>query len=222
MRTIWGKAFATAGVLSLLAGAAQAKIVNITFSGVVYDSIDTLGEFGDAGMQLDGAAFVTTYRFDTTIGAADFTGEHSDVQGGSWLGWATPVLAASITINGHTISAPGSWFGEIYARFVDPVQFYVESSAASNHILFNYLEPGALGVGWATPDFADFDGDISDVPGYGGYYNGDASVSLIQQHLTISSEGAVPEPASWALMVGGFGLVGGAMRSRRRVSVSFG
>jgi hypothetical protein len=25
----------------------------------------------------------------------------------------------------------------------------------------------------------------------------------------------VPEPASWALMLGGFGLVGGAMRRRR-------
>lgn len=32
--------------------------------------------------------------------------------------------------------------------------------------------------------------------------------------------GAVPEPASWALMLGGFGLVGGAMRARRR-SVAF-
>jgi len=30
----------------------------------------------------------------------------------------------------------------------------------------------------------------------------------------------VPEPASWALMLGGFGLVGSAMR-RRRVSLSF-
>jgi hypothetical protein len=34
--------------------------------------------------------------------------------------------------------------------------------------------------------------------------------------------GAVPEPASWALMVGGFGMVGGAMRSRRKAAVSFG
>jgi len=35
--------------------------------------------------------------------------------------------------------------------------------------------------------------------------------------------GAVPEPASWAMMLGGFGLVGGAMRSRKRMSaVSFG
>jgi len=31
----------------------------------------------------------------------------------------------------------------------------------------------------------------------------------------------VPEPASWALMLGGFGLVGGAMRSRRTAAVTF-
>ena len=33
---------------------------------------------------------------------------------------------------------------------------------------------------------------------------------------------AVPEPASWMLMLGGFGAVGGALRSRRKTSVSFG
>jgi len=32
----------------------------------------------------------------------------------------------------------------------------------------------------------------------------------------------VPEPASWAMMVGGFGLVGGALRSRRKTAVAFG
>jgi outer membrane protein assembly factor BamB len=34
--------------------------------------------------------------------------------------------------------------------------------------------------------------------------------------------GSVPEPASWALMIGGFGMVGAAMRRRRSVAVSFG
>ncbi len=34
--------------------------------------------------------------------------------------------------------------------------------------------------------------------------------------------GAVPEPASWAMMLGGFGMVGGAMRSRRKAALSFG
>ena len=32
----------------------------------------------------------------------------------------------------------------------------------------------------------------------------------------------VPEPASWALMLGGFGLIGAALRSRKRAAVSFG
>jgi hypothetical protein len=31
-----------------------------------------------------------------------------------------------------------------------------------------------------------------------------------------------PEPASWAMMLGGFGLVGGAMRARRKAAFSFG
>ena len=33
--------------------------------------------------------------------------------------------------------------------------------------------------------------------------------------------GAVPEPATWALFMLGFGAIGGAMRSRRRTSVAF-
>ena len=34
-------------------------------------------------------------------------------------------------------------------------------------------------------------------------------------------EAAVPEPATWALMIAGFGLVGGAMRRRRIAKVSY-
>lgn len=34
--------------------------------------------------------------------------------------------------------------------------------------------------------------------------------------------GAVPEPASWAMMVGGFGLAGLAMRRRQRTALRFG
>jgi hypothetical protein len=36
-----------------------------------------------------------------------------------------------------------------------------------------------------------------------------------------ASVAGVPEPASWALMIGGFGVVGGAMRRRQRVAVRF-
>ena len=41
--------------------------------------------------------------------------------------------------------------------------------------------------------------------------------------LTVTSDvmGGVPEPASWALMIAGFGLVGGAMRRRAQVRVAY-
>jgi len=35
--------------------------------------------------------------------------------------------------------------------------------------------------------------------------------------LTADSTGAVPEPASWAMLIAGFGLTGAAMRRRRRM-----
>ncbi|TFU01185.1 PEP-CTERM sorting domain-containing protein [Polymorphobacter arshaanensis] len=35
-------------------------------------------------------------------------------------------------------------------------------------------------------------------------------------NVSLTAAGGVPEPASWALMVGGFGLLGGALRQRRR------
>lgn len=43
--------------------------------------------------------------------------------------------------------------------------------------------------------------------------------------LTLGIEGVapgIPEPASWAMLVGGFGLIGGAMRVRHKSAVSFG
>jgi hypothetical protein len=39
--------------------------------------------------------------------------------------------------------------------------------------------------------------------------------------VNAASVGAVPEPAAWAMMIAGFGLVGGAMRRRTKVSVSY-
>lgn len=33
--------------------------------------------------------------------------------------------------------------------------------------------------------------------------------------------GDVPEPASWVMMLGGFGLIGGALRARRRASIRY-
>lgn len=55
-----------------------------------------------------------------------------------------------------------------------------------------------------------------------GFRDDPSYVQFDKLSVTVGTSGAVPEPASWALMLGGFGLVGGAMRSRRKAVVSFG
>jgi hypothetical protein len=54
---------------------------------------------------------------------------------------------------------------------------------------------------------------------YGPYDNaGGVALKIVRDGAT----GGVPEPTSWALMLSGFGLVGGALRNRRKSAVSFG
>ena len=51
---------------------------------------------------------------------------------------------------------------------------------------------------------------------------GGASLSFsIPDNVVVTVPTGVPEPASWALMVGGFGMVGGAMRRRGTAIVRF-
>ena len=54
--------------------------------------------------------------------------------------------------------------------------------------------------------------------GHAGYAYLDGFGSVVGGGGTSS---AAPEPASWAMMIGGFGMVGGALRRRSRTTVSF-
>ena len=49
---------------------------------------------------------------------------------------------------------------------------------------------------------------------------GDGQTPAISHFLVFGPGGAVPEPASWAMMIGGLALVGGVMR-RRRTAVQY-
>ena len=64
---------------------------------------------------------------------------------------------------------------------------------------------------------------VTSANGIGGFSfsnnaEGNTSIDNIN---TVASE-AVPEPASWAMMLGGFGLIGAVLRSSRKAMLSFG
>jgi hypothetical protein len=46
--------------------------------------------------------------------------------------------------------------------------------------------------------------------------------TLFTGHFIGGAAAPAPEPASWAMMLAGFGMIGGALRSRRRIAVAFG
>lgn len=63
-------------------------------------------------------------------------------------------------------------------------------------------------------------GDYHILPGV--YDTEDAYGDAFRVTIAQIDIGAVPEPGSWAMMLGGFGLIGGALRQRRRATISFG
>ena len=63
------------------------------------------------------------------------------------------------------------------------------------------------------PAFGDFGGGLNSGFGeFSGYAPIFSSAAFVQ--------GAIPEPATWALMIGGFGMVGAASRRARRAALA--
>jgi hypothetical protein len=67
----------------------------------------------------------------------------------------------------------------------------------------------------------DFDGSIDEVAVWNYGLNATQVADIYASRNDAGTTGAVPEPASWAMMLGGFGLVGGAMRRRQRTAIRF-
>ena len=72
----------------------------------------------------------------------------------------------------------------------------------------------SYGLTWGTDYPGDVDNFLNDSWGeFSGYVP-----TYIHYNFITASE--APEPAAWALMIGGFGFVGGAMRRHRKMAVA--
>lgn len=94
-----------------------------------------------------------------------------------------------------------------------------------------YLKPGSAPAGlWSDFEFANKTGSFFDYSLNDGQHYSFASGGVIALNTVFSddlpeiglgfhtlAQGAVPEPAAWAMMLAGFGAIGGAMR-RRHIS----
>lgn len=104
----------------------------------------------------------------------------------------------------------------------------VDGTTAGQRILAGFIQNGRLD--WDNNGIATFGfgkggllqvaltDDVIFSSGILGLSHKEAKVGAT---FTLLQDSAVPEPASWAMLIAGFGMVGGAMRQRRKATVIF-
>jgi hypothetical protein len=219
-------AVAASGLLAAMPAAAVVKIAKYT--GTVAYGFDQTGVFAAPGSDLTGYSWVATYTYDKALGGYQFTDgvNYDNSYGGPGYGIAgSPVLSSTITINGVTRSLPGAWAGYAYTGTYPFVQHYNQDYSDDGiTYISNYNNNYSYVAG--TPASLDQNfGPVASAISYG-YTQWEAfdyttstyteyAYASMSTDAVYSVGNAVPEPASWALMITGFGLVGAAVRRRR-------
>ncbi|MBS1825046.1 MAG: PEP-CTERM sorting domain-containing protein [Acidobacteria bacterium] len=110
--------------LALAALPAQANVV-VTWTGTVFDGNDPADYFGVGPNanplgNLQGQAFTAQFTIDPTVGSITTAPDYFDVRGGTFTGaFASPLISATLTINGVTYSYGSNYFGG-YQRDATP------------------------------------------------------------------------------------------------------
>ncbi|WP_136161709.1 PEPxxWA-CTERM sorting domain-containing protein [Sphingomonas flavalba] len=131
----------------------------------------------------------------------------------------TALEAVNITASANVYN-PGNGINYNLPGFVYDNISYVDWQQVPNFFRMTFSDAGKnfQMVLYFTPALSDAGSKISTTQSF-------ESEIGVHRYVTAGSAalsaGAVPEPATWALLIAGFGLVGGAMRSRKRVTVAF-
>lgn len=165
-----------------------------------------------------------SFNRDTTYGT-DFTDISSlTLDDGTQLGFAAPANIRTIGSGWATWS--GGYTGQVLFNTGGTTMTIALNSMLGGFGLF--VEPDPFGLRNFTmilsdgsTAFASYDGNAG--AGFFGFVgNGITSVQLVSTDdfavgdiYTTSALAGVPEPATWGMMILGFGAIGGAMRRRK-------
>jgi hypothetical protein len=220
-----------------IAQPASAAILELTSTGTLKDGFDQSGRFGTANTDLTGMAYSLVEYFDTSLGLHTDRGALGDnIVGGTGSVTGAPGLASAIlTINGISATIYGDFFSYLIASPGATSTGYVSSQAEVGNVETTASVVLNLNPTVILPLYSVFDTFHGDCLGAdhcaGGFLfaqtSGSPNVVHYDDHGAFVVESydlrtlprtAVPEPATWAMMIVGFGLVGATLRRRAAVA----
>ena len=227
---VWSRVIIGLGLV-LAASPAAADILTVTYTGTVATGTDATGVFGLAGRSLAGLGYTVVYRFNDALGDRTTIPPYLDsVIGGSYDASTSPSMGALLTINGMSFFFNGLGQG-LQSNF--PLGGRI-SSSANDTALGNTFDASFVGESLATSDVPasmDTPYSASGTPAIDGFSNDfhiaygpnggitqNATGSLSPATVLVAVAAAVPESATWAMMIAGFGVVGYTMRRHRKIS----
>jgi len=207
-------ALISASILAATAANAQVAYSNGPIDGTFNAWTVDDGQYIANSFELNSTTTITGFTFGgwskigQTIDSIDFA--ITDSLGS--LSFSTAILSPGAVIPNTGL---GDWDVRNYTASLAPLSL----AAGTYYLVLGNAQTSGNGFGYwdinngpstAFGGVGSFD-SLKDVAGPG-------SGSSAFQILTSDA----PEPASWAMMLSGFGLVGGTLRTRRRTAVSFG
>lgn len=217
----------------LVAGAARADIiVTATYRGTVTFLFDPYGELGQPtnSFTLSDLSFTDTFVYDLNKTLHAFNpvdGQPAEqLLSGSGFPGATLPVSSTVTLGAVTMDFLGSYVSELStaqgvgvtseAWALDGVISTFNSVSISTNAPATVI-PAFSGV--ATSGAGTLGEVILCADMVAGTCNDTRFEAVLDPtSLDISIHDSVPEPASWALMIVGFGLAGAGLRGRRRIA----
>jgi len=214
---MFGRALAALCAVGIMAcaGSAGAAVMVATYTGATNGFTDTVGTFGgftDNGSGLNSAGWRAVFTYDPDVG------HQRDAFSETSAGGLGATFTLLVGLNEYTIDIGGSGAAARTFNFQPFEAFENSQSDGATSLTI------ALGLPSGTP-VPELDDAVPfmflfNVPGNtrtqlnGQGFRG----SLIAETIEVHPLAVVPEPTSWALMIGGFGAVGAVLRRRRAVA----